>query len=78
MNEYTKVSFTGLMQVREKDTNKLIRSKFNAVHPQNMALAIARSLAIEFTKFAGQHQDKLKERVEDYLIPFFNKNLSFE
>lgn len=35
-------------------------------------------IAIEFTKFAGQHQDKLKERVEDYLIPFFNKNLSFE
>ena len=35
-------------------------------------------ITVSYTKFAGKHQDKLKERVENYLIPFFNSKLSFE
>lgn len=45
MKDFAKITIDGLMQVRDKETNLLIRSKKNAVHPQNMALAIARSLA---------------------------------
>lgn len=31
-----------------------------------------------FTKFQGTHENKLKERFENYLVPFFNQNLKFE
>lgn len=39
------VTMIGEVSVRDTKTNKLVLKKKNAVHPQNMALAIARALA---------------------------------
>jgi hypothetical protein len=39
--------FTGHVSIRDKDTDEVLVDKYNAIHPQNMALAIARSLAHE-------------------------------
>jgi hypothetical protein len=45
MNEHLKIKIQGHVNIRDAVTGALILAKSNAVHPQNMALAIARSLA---------------------------------
>lgn len=35
-------------------------------------------IALDYEKFEGKHQDRIKERVENAVLPFFNKNLTFE
>ena len=39
------VKCLGRVQIFDADTNELVLDKKNAIHPQNMALAIARSLS---------------------------------
>ena len=45
MKESLKVQVFGHINIRDSKTGELILAKSNAVHPQNMAIAIARSLA---------------------------------
>ena len=41
------LNFEGHVLIKDKDTGEVILDKKNAIHPQNMALAVARSLAHE-------------------------------
>ena len=45
MREHLKVQVLGHVNIRDARTGSLVLDKTNAVHPQNMAIAIARSLA---------------------------------
>lgn len=45
MREQLKVQILGHVKILDADTGALIIAKSNAVHPQNMAVAISRSLA---------------------------------
>ncbi len=35
-------------------------------------------ITLTYEKFAGMHQDRLKVRFENAVLPFFNENLVFE
>lgn len=35
-------------------------------------------ITITYEKFSGMHQDKIKSRFEEHILPFFNQNLVFE
>ena len=45
MNEHFKVQVLGHVNIRDAKTGSLVLAKSNAIHPQNMAQAIARSLS---------------------------------
>lgn len=45
MNEHFKVQVLGHVNIRDAETGSLVLAKSNAIHPQNMAQAIARSLS---------------------------------
>ena len=45
MKEQLRTRFTGHVVIRDAVTREVILDRYNAVHPQNMALALARSLA---------------------------------
>lgn len=45
MNEFFNVRLIGHVNIRDADSGALVLTKSNAVHPQNMAVAIARSLS---------------------------------
>jgi hypothetical protein len=47
MNESVSAQIIGHVLVKEKETNAVMLDKFNAVHPKNMALILARALAHE-------------------------------
>jgi hypothetical protein len=47
MNNFLELVALGRVTITEVDTGKIVLAKTNAVHPQNMALAIARSLSRE-------------------------------
>jgi hypothetical protein len=45
MNELLNVQIHGHVKIQDAETGALVMAKSNAVHPQNMAIVIARSLA---------------------------------
>ena len=45
MNEIVKTEIKGRMIIRDLETNEIVRDHTNAIHPQNMALLIARALS---------------------------------
>jgi hypothetical protein len=45
MNEHFKVQARGHINIRDAETGSLVLAKSNAIHPQNMAIAIARALS---------------------------------
>lgn len=54
MNELIKSNVIGHITIADKETGEVLRSVFNAVHPQNMATIIARALARENNGFIYQ------------------------
>lgn len=45
MQDFAKKHVTGHVLIRDKVTNEILLDKFNAIHPENMSVALAKSLA---------------------------------